>query len=539
MPLIKHRPGAIWAIVALILVSVACVSLRTLWPKQGGVPTGDSVWNLTVDLDFVAEEKGASLYLALPIDTPHVRAVGQNYFYPKLRQVRQAGKMEKPREAVFIAPQSGRFHFRADFQLHFAPGAYLQLAPRKLTLTPDLRDLYLSDEPGIQTNNERIQNMAGRFSAQQTDKDKLLEAVAAFCERRIATVSTGARDDAAGVLAKKKGTTLGRARLMIALCRAGKIPSRLITGFVLHEAPEARLHYWVEVFIKDKWVPFDPENGYRGELPGHFVPVRKGENDILQVKETSILLKRYSITHIATPKWMLSSRQQSLLEIIDLTRLPLSTQSALITLLVLPIGALLTAFFRNVIGVMTFGTFSPTLLGLAILYADWRTAVVLFAVVVVIGISGRSLLPGLKLMRVPRLSFVFTLVAFIMTFTLSAMEHFNFTPAGYVVLLPLVVLTNIIDRVYTIADEDGMRIALLRLFWTIVVAISCVVVFKWQSFGRLLLLFPELHFSTLALLLLLGLYDARKLTDFPSFRLLAENRKKGKKTKRNDTGDAD
>lgn len=539
MPFIKHRPGAIWAIMVLILVSVACVALRTLWPKQGGVPTDDRVWNLTVYLDFVAQQKGASLYLALPIDTLHVRAVGQNYFYPELRQVRPAGKTEKPRVAVFIAPQSGRFHFRADFQLHFTPGIHRQRAPGKITLSPELRDLYLGDEPDIQINNEGIQRMVRQLSAQHTDKDKLLEAIAAFCERKIATHSTGRPHDAAGVLAKRKGTTLGRARLMIALCRAGKIPSRLITGFILREAPEAHPHCWVEVFINGKWVPFDPENGYRGELPGHFVPVRTGGDQILQVKETSVLLKRYSITHIATPKWMLSGRQRNLLEIIDLTRLPLSTQNALITLLVLPIGALLTAFFRNVLGLTTFGTFSPTLLGLAILYADWRTAVVLFAVVVVIGISGRSLLPGLKLMRVPRLSFVFTLVAFIMAFTLSAMEHFNFTPAGYVVLLPLVVLTNIIDRVYTIADEDGKRIALLRLFWTIFVAISCVVVFKWQSFGRLLLMYPELHFSTLALLLLLGLYDARKLTDFPSFRFLAENRKKGKKTKQDGAVDAD
>jgi len=539
MPFIKHRPGAIWAIVVLILVSVTCVALRTLWPKHGGIPSGDTAWKLTLDYDFRSEQSGALLNLALPIDTPHVRAVGQNFFYPGLFQVRLKAKTEKPHEAAFIVPQRGRFHFRADFQLHFTPGIHRQRAAQKLKLSPELRELYLSDEPDIQTNNERIENMARQLSSQNTDKDRLLEAIAAFCENKIAAHSTGAPHDAAGVLAKRRGTTLGRARLMIALFRAGKIPSRLITGFVLRDNPEAHPHYWVEASINDKWVPFDPENGHRAELPGYFVPVRQGGDNILRVKEISDLSHRYSVTHIAMPKGLLGSKKLSFLEIVDLTRLPLSTQNALIILLMLPAGALLTTLFRNVIGVVTFGTFSPTLLALAILYADWQTAVILFAVVVVIGISGRSLLPGLKLMKVPRLSIVFTLVALIMVLTLSTLELFGFTPAGYVVLLPLVVLTNIIDRVYTIADEDGMRIALLRLFWTIVVAISCVLIFKWQSFGRLLLIYPELHFSTLGFLLLLGLYDARKLTDFPSFRLLAENRKKGKKTKRDDTGDVD
>jgi len=106
-------------------------------------------------------------------------------------------------------------------------------------------------------------------------------------------------------------------------------------------------------------------------------------------------------------------------------------------------------------------------------------------------------------------------------------------------LVPLVVLTTIIDRVYTLADEDGMRIALLRLFWTIVVAISCILLFKWQSFGRMLLIYPELHFSTLALLLLLGIYNARKLTDVSSFHFLTEDRKKEKKKKSDAATDAD
>jgi hypothetical protein len=540
MPFIKHRPGALWAIVILILVTLACVSLRTLLFSKDGIPSGDSVWKLELDFGFRSESSGAMVSLALPVDTPHVRVVGQNYFYPGLRQIRPRQKTGETREAVFFAPHRGRFHFRADFQLHFTPGTYRQREPKKTKLDPDLREMYLGDGPGIQTSNERIQRMAHQLSEHHTEKDKLLEAIVEFCERKIAAFPRGAPDNAAGVLAKKKATTIGRARLMIALCRAGKIPARLITGFTLSDDPRAQPRYWVEAFVNDRWLSFDPENGHRSELPAYFVPIRQGGYEIVKAKEISDLSKHYSVTHIPAPKGLLGGTRESLLEIIDLTRLPLSTQNSLIILLMLPAGALLTTFFRNVIGITTFGTFTPTLLALATLYADWRTAVVLFIIVVVIGIGGRSLLPGLKLMRVPRLSIVFTLVAFIMTFTLSAMEHFNFTPAGHVVLLPLVVLTTIIDRVYTLADEDGTHIALLRLFWTIVVALCCIMVFRWQSFGRLLLVYPELHFSTLALMLLFGLYNAPKLMDIPSFHLLTEPpRKKAKKGKREDAADSD
>jgi hypothetical protein len=195
-------------------------------------------------------------------------------------------------------------------------------------------------------------------------------------------------------------------------------------------------------------------------------------------------------------------------------------------LLLLPIGALVTTFTRNVLGIRTIGTFTPTLLALAAVYADWRTTITIFIIVVIIGFGGRALMPGLKLLKIPRLSVIFTLVTVSMTLTVSILEYFHFTPAGHVVLLPLVVLTTIVDRTYTAVDRDGKRIALKRLGWTIGVAIGCVWLFQWEFIGRLLLVHPELHFITLALLLLLGLYNTRKLSDFLFFQFLAEDHKK-------------
>ena len=44
----------------------------------------------------------------------------------------------------------------------------------------------------------------------------------------------------------------------------------------------------------------------------------------------------------------------------------------------MPLGALLTAVLRTIIGIRTFGTFTPTLLALAFVYNDWRTGLVVF-----------------------------------------------------------------------------------------------------------------------------------------------------------------
>ena len=529
MPLIKHRPGAIRAICILIAAGLAILALRALWFRPGRGWAGDKLWQATFEFSFLAKEKGAVVYVAIPVDTSQARVLGQNYFYPGLRQARLRDRKGDVRESVFIAPQAGRYFLRADFQIYCSPTPQWARELKSSVLSAENRDLYLNSEPDIGLGKQRTQAVFQELFAKETDQNKLLEAIADFCEKKIATRSVKGADDIERVLLRRRASTLGRARTMVAFFRIGRIPARLVSGFVLADRPEARPHYWVEVYQNHQWLAYDPENGHRRQLPYYYIPVRRGGDEILRIKGGKQLFARHIITHVAKPKGLPFGDEPRLKEVFDLTRLPIATQTALIMLLLLPVGALITTFVRNVVGVMTFGVFSPTLLALALVYTDWRTAAIIFVIVVIIGIGGRSLLPGLKLMQVPRLSIVFTLVAITMALTLSLLDFIHFSPSGLVVLLPLVVLTNIIDRAYAVADESGIRDALLRLGWTVVVAFVCVLIFRWQWPGRLLLAYPELHLITLALIIGLGLYGSRKLTDFPVLHFLVEDRKKEKK----------
>jgi hypothetical protein len=526
MSLIKKRPGALVAIGSLIALGCIAFALRTVWVERGGTRLHDKVWQLTLEFHFQARQSGAAAFMALPVDTPRAKLLGQNFFYPRLRQARLRPKAGELHEVAFVSPQRGRFYLRADFQFYSDPSAARQKTPAKETLSAASRELYLSDDPLIQIGNERVKSTFEKLFASETDKRKLLDVIADFCEKKIAVAATATPRSVADVLLQRKATALERARTMIALCRIAKIPARLISGFILAEKPDAQPHFWIEAYMDNNWLPYDPENGYRHELPFNFVAVRRGGSEILRIEEGSRISQAYAITHIVNPHGFRGSAEQSFIEVFDLTRLPLSTQSSLIMLLLLPIGTFVTTFTRNILGIRAIGTFTPTLLALAAVYADWRTTITIFIIVVTIGFGGRALMPGLKLLKIPRLSVIFTLVTVSMTLTVSILEYFHFTPAGHVVLLPLVVLTTIVDRTYTAVDRDGKRIALKRLGCTIGVAIGCVWLFRWEFIGRLLLVHPELHFITLALLLLLGLYNARKLSDFSFFQFLAEDHKK-------------
>jgi transglutaminase-like putative cysteine protease len=67
--------------------------------------------------------------------------------------------------------------------------------------------------------------------------------------------ATDEKTSASQSLQYGKGVCQDYAHLMIALCRAGGLPARYISGY---SAGEGQMHAWVEVLCEDAWVAFDP-----------------------------------------------------------------------------------------------------------------------------------------------------------------------------------------------------------------------------------------------------------------------------------------
>ena len=85
-------------------------------------------------------------------------------------------------------------------------------------------------------------------------------------------------------------------RAMIALCRGAKIPSRPVAGFVIETGDNAAAQVWVEVLMGDRWIAYDPVNGYERELPTNFVPARHGDDRVMITTGMRNLDTAYEIT---------------------------------------------------------------------------------------------------------------------------------------------------------------------------------------------------------------------------------------------------
>ena len=333
--------------------------------------------------------------------------------------------------------------------------------------------------------------------------------------------------DAARALETGEATVAGRARAMVALCRAARLPARLVSGFLLEEAPQAQPHVWLETRVNDQWRAYDPERGLAEPLPADALPVRRGGAAIVRATDARELDVGFSMEQLDEAEEPADGVREAPWTVFFLRRLPSGMQLTLAVLLLVPVGALVTSLCRNIIGLQTYGTFTPSLLALSFIYADWRTGTLILAFVIGIGLASKPLLNRMRLLMVPRLSLILTLVVLVLTFTVSGLDYLRLTPSARAVLLPLVILTMLIERFDIRVQEDGLRPALLLMAHTLIVAAACFPVFQWESLRELFLSYPESLLVVAALLIVIGRYTGYRLNELWRFRDLARKPEDG------------
>lgn len=519
-------------VAAFILLGLFGTSMRRQSREAAHNAMEMSVWRLTYDIGFNADEGDAEVWIAIPSSTPNAEIIREETTYPDLnaRPIRVPSRDYRA-IAAEVQNQPGQYRVTSGFEVRLSPNGSAWGLDRLTELTADSRQYYLREEEQIPIRNGDLQRVLQRASGEwQTDEEKL-QWIFDYCAHQVRRADgQSATSNVAGIVDQddpSAASPLGRARLMVAMCRAAKLPARLVAGFELRQSEQLRPHVWVEVFGQNRWMPFDPVNAYAWHMPVHFVPARRGGEDIAwptKSSQISQLTENYSIVRLAPSEEVLRAGIPHPVQILDLTRLPVGMHRVMALLLLLPLGALITALFRNVIGIRTFGTFAPALLAMSFIYANWGTGLVITVVVVVTGLVGRNLLEHLHLLMVPRLSIIMTLIILCVLFGVSLLHYLSPQLSTEAVLLPLVILTIMIERFYVTVEEDGYAFAIQMVVGTLVVAAFCYVLLRWDEVGQLMLVYPEAHFFTIAAFIIIGRYSGYRITELWRFRdLVAED----------------
>jgi peptidoglycan/LPS O-acetylase OafA/YrhL len=145
----------------------------------------------------------------------------------------------------------------------------------------------------------------------------------------------------------------------------------------------------------------------------------------------------------------------------------------------------------------------------------------LFSLVVALGLTARFYLEKLRLLLVPRLAAVLTVVVLLML-SISIVGHALDLETGLsIALFPMVILTMVIERMSIVWDERGPSAALTEGVGSLIVAMVAYVVMSIDELEHLLFVFPELLLIILGLCLLLGRYTGYRLTEMVRFSELS------------------
>jgi hypothetical protein len=351
-----------------------------------------------------------------------------------------------------------------------------------------------------------------------------LRALFGFVSDEIATVPS-ASDDALLTLAAREGSPIGKSRLLVTLLRAAGFASRTVLGLQLVEGSPPFSTQWVETWVEGVWVPMSPVDGFFAMRPANLLELRTASLSGLETTGISAAGHRYhALRERLRPEELAAMMipANPLLARVSLYQLPVSTQSALRVLLLMPLGALVVALIRNLVGVTTFGTFMPVLIALALRQVALAAGLMLVAAVLLLGILGRLVLERMHLLLVPRLGILLCLVVLSVASFALVGRDFEVRELSVGVLFPMVILTMLIERFSVTLAEEGLRPALVRAGWSVLAAVAVYPIFHSPRAEHLMFGFPELVIVVMGLLIWIGAYTGYRVSDLIRFRAFAK-----------------
>jgi hypothetical protein len=323
------------------------------------------------------------------------------------------------------------------------------------------------------------------------------------------------------------GSELNEERVVnaaVGVLNRAKINAMSVHGFNLAQQNRVNFRWFLAVHNDKDWIYINPKTGSAG-LPKDFLIWQYGNEPMFDV--TGGNKAQFNLTISPAPVNALNlakargSQTDSQLLRFSLLQLPVDVQETYKILLTVPVGAFIILLLRNFIGLRTFGTFMPVLIALAFRETHVIWGIVLFIFIVSFGLLARFYLDQLRLLLVPRLAAILTVVIMLMIFISVMSQKLELDSGLSVALFPMIILTMTIERMCIMWDERGAADAIKSGVGSLAAAVIAFSVMNKPIVQYLMFAFPELLLVLLALILWFGQYRGYRLVELFRFKALA------------------
>jgi hypothetical protein len=333
-------------------------------------------------------------------------------------------------------------------------------------------------------------------------------------------------DDRVTVLQTSMESYTTLPELVNIVINTANIPARIVNGVELKEKQHSLpLIQWIEFYNQDHWESADIQTGKLG-LNKNYLPWWRGDQNLFELSGghdmTIEMSAKYNREDAIVQAMWKSKDASKLITNLSLLELPIDTQLMFNIVLMIPIGALVIVLLRQLIGIPTFGTFMPVLMALSFRETGLFWGIGLFTLIVMIGLFLRAYFDELRLLVVPRLAAVLTIVVMLIAALTVISYRFGINAGLSVTLFPMIILTMTIERMALTTEEFGAKTARRTAYGSVIAASLAYFAMHNSIVEHLIFLFPELLLIPLACFILLGRYNGYKLSEYFRFKKLAK-----------------
>lgn len=333
-------------------------------------------------------------------------------------------------------------------------------------------------------------------------------------------------DDRVAIVTNELTDATSLVELVSALANAAEVPARVVNGVVLKQHKRnASFVQWLDVYADQQWQGVDVENE-KATIADNYLPWWYGSNKFLSLEggrqPTVELSVKYNREDAVTQARWKSQQAAPWLESISLFDLPIDTQMMFAVVLMIPIGGLVIVLLRQIIGLPTFGTFMPVLVALSFRETGLLWGLALFAIIVTVGLYLRAYFEKLRLLVVPRLASVLTIVVLLIAALTLITYKLGINAGLSITLFPMIILTMMIERMALMSEEFGPGEARRSAYGSALASSLAYFAMHNEWVEHLVFVFPELLLIILACTILLGRYNGYKISEYFRFKKLAK-----------------
>ncbi|CAL2092179.1 7TM domain-containing protein [Tenacibaculum sp. 190524A05c] len=382
---------------------------------------------------------------------------------------------------------------------------------------------YLKEEEHIEVHHPKIDSLANSLTKDKNDLKSLIKCLYDYVHE---IPSAPIRDLTSALRAfeQNQASCNGKARLFVALCRNKGIPARLKGGLILEETKKRTSHLWSEVYVQGKWIPFDVLNNHFAYLPAHYLEIYTGDHFLITHTPNILFDYNYEIkkgNHIpfidATTTNGLSNHPVSF---IGLLHSNLISKHILDFLLLLPLGGLLIALLKNVIGLKTYGIFLPILISFTFTTTGLFTGLFLFLLITVLVVLISVPLHKWGLLHTPKMVVVLSTSVIMILALISIGLQYKIHWLQSLSFFPIIVTAITAERFTRAIEEDGYDSALRKMGQTLIAILLCYLVFSSDTIKITLLVLPELFLIIIVMSLMLGKWIGLRLFEYQRFNAI-------------------